>query len=103
MMWMIHPRVPAEKIQVKPPKNIHSSPRRNLPLYIWPSPGSRKLRIAAVPGLRIGMLGVAVKSSRPDAIARRVPLRLSRAAGFKTDHLTQRRRGNERTTKEKRC
>src|SRR5215218_1957636 len=61
MMWMIQPRVPAEPIQVKPPRIIHSSPRRNLPLYIWPSPGSKKLRMAAVPGLRIGSLVVAVK------------------------------------------
>src|SRR5215208_6570715 len=60
-MWMIHPRVPAEPIQVKPPSIIHSSPRRNLPLYIWPSPGSRKLRMAAVPAFRIGLLVVAVK------------------------------------------
>src|SRR5215218_9050154 len=61
MMWMIQPRVPAEPIQVKPPRIIHSSPRRNLPLYIWPSPGSRKLRMAAVPALRIGSLVVAVE------------------------------------------
>ena len=53
MRWQTHPSIPPVPIQ-KPGVMISQKiPRQIAPLYIWPTPGMKKLKTAAVPGLLI--------------------------------------------------